>query len=76
MTALFLCSDGFLQQAIVLKMALGQFAIPLLMHNSETREIPMMLWSMYEIVGTIGPSQQAFRKLNSLFQVSHVKQTA
>lgn len=63
-TALFLCSDGFLQQDIVLKMALCQFAVPLLLPNHETREITMMLWSMRGIVRTFRPSQQAFRKLS------------
>uniref|UniRef100_A0A4W6DL09 Upregulator of cell proliferation n=1 Tax=Lates calcarifer TaxID=8187 RepID=A0A4W6DL09_LATCA len=63
-TALFLCSDSFLQQHIVLKMALCQFAIPLLVPNSETKELTMMLWSMREIVRTYRPPQQAFLKLN------------
>lgn len=62
--ALFLCSDGFLQQEIVLRMALCQFAIPLLMPNHKTREITLMLWSMREIVKTFRPSNRAFRKLN------------
>ncbi|XP_040000779.1 up-regulator of cell proliferation-like [Xiphias gladius] len=70
-TALFLCSDGFLQQAIVLKMALCQFAIPLLLHNSETREITMMLWCMREIVRAFRPSQQAFRKSNCEERLVH-----
>ncbi|KAI3352781.1 hypothetical protein L3Q82_019361 [Scortum barcoo] len=63
-TALFLCSDGFLQQDIVLKMALCQFAVPLLLPNHETREITMMLWSMREIVQSFRPSLQARRKLS------------
>nr|XP_046234324.1 up-regulator of cell proliferation-like [Scatophagus argus] len=62
--ALFLCSDSFLQQVIVLKMALCQFAIPLLLPNHETREIILMLWPMREIVKTFRPSNQAFRKLS------------
>lgn len=61
-TALFLCSDGLLQQEIVLKMSLCQFAIPLLVPNHETREITMMLWSMYDIVRKFTPSTQAFIK--------------
>lgn len=61
-TALFLCSDSFLQQDMVEKMTLCQFAVPLLLPNSETREITMMLWSMREIVRSFRPSQQAFLK--------------
>ncbi|GLD61039.1 up-regulator of cell proliferation-like protein [Lates japonicus] len=57
-------TDSFLQQHIVLKMALCQFAIPLLLPNSETKELTMMLWSMREIVRTYRPPQQAFLKLN------------
>lgn len=63
-TALFLCSDGSLQQDMVVKMALCQFAVPLLLPNYETREITMMLWTMREIVRTFRPSNQAFRKLS------------
>ncbi|XP_023277816.1 up-regulator of cell proliferation-like isoform X3 [Seriola lalandi dorsalis] len=70
-TALLLCSDSFLQQDIVLKMALCQFAVPLLLPNSETREITMMLWSMREIVRTFRPSMQAFRKLNCEERIVH-----
>ena len=63
-TALFLCSDGFLQQDMVVKMALCQFAVPLLMPNHDTREITMMLWAMREIVRTFSPSKLAFRNLS------------
>ncbi|XP_049900196.1 up-regulator of cell proliferation-like isoform X2 [Epinephelus moara] len=63
-TALFLCSDSLLQQNMVVKMALCQFAVPLLLPNYETREITMILWSLREIVQTCRPSIQAFRKFN------------
>ncbi|XP_033946622.2 up-regulator of cell proliferation-like [Pseudochaenichthys georgianus] len=63
-TALFLCSDGFLQQDMVVKMALCQFAVPLLMPNHDTREITMMLWAMREIVRTFSPSKLAFRNVS------------
>ncbi|XP_063739568.1 up-regulator of cell proliferation-like isoform X4 [Eleginops maclovinus] len=63
-TALFLCSDGFLQQDMVVKMALCQFAVPLLMPNHDTRKITMMLWSMREIVRTFSPSKRALRNLS------------
>ncbi|XP_061580833.1 up-regulator of cell proliferation-like [Cololabis saira] len=61
-TALFLCSDSFLQQDMVLKMTLCQFAVPLLLPNSETREVTMLLWPMREIVQSFRPSQHAFMK--------------
>ncbi|XP_038146469.1 up-regulator of cell proliferation-like [Cyprinodon tularosa] len=60
-TALFLCSDKFLQQKIIEKMVLCQFAVPLLLPDSETRELTMMLWSMREVVRTFKPLMQAFR---------------
>lgn len=63
-TALFLCSDSFLQQDIVLKMSLCQFAVPLLVPNSETREITMMLWSLRGIVQSFSPSMHAMKSLN------------
>lgn len=63
-TTVFLCSDSFLQQDIVLKMVHCQFAVPLLLPNSKTKEITMMLWSMREIVRTFRPSKQAFSKLS------------
>ncbi|XP_062284475.1 up-regulator of cell proliferation-like isoform X2 [Scomber scombrus] len=70
-TALFLCSDSFFQQDIVQKMSLCQFAVPLLLPNSETREITMMLWAMREIVRTFRPSKEAFRKLNCEERLVH-----
>ncbi|XP_010740134.2 up-regulator of cell proliferation [Larimichthys crocea] len=60
-TALILCSDSFLQQNIVSKMALCQFAVPLLLPNCETKEVTLMLWSMREIVRNVTPSNQARR---------------
>ncbi|XP_046900769.1 interferon-induced very large GTPase 1-like [Hypomesus transpacificus] len=49
-TALFWCSDHFLQQEIALKMSLCQFAVPLLLPNCETKPITLMLWAMRDIV--------------------------
>ncbi|XP_074487540.1 up-regulator of cell proliferation-like, partial [Sebastes fasciatus] len=63
-TALFLCSDGFLQQDIVVKMALCQFAVPLLLPDHEAREITLKLWSMRKIVRTFRRSNQTSRKLS------------
>lgn len=67
--ALLLCSDSFLQQYIVLKMALCQFAVPLLLPNYETKQITLMLWSMREIVRTFSPSNLAFRKLSCVERI-------
>lgn len=63
-TILFLCSDSFLQQTMVLKMSHCQFAVPLLLPNSRTKEITMMLWSLREIIRTFTPSKQAFQNLS------------
>lgn len=63
-TGLFLCSDKFLQQNMVGKMVC-QFAVTLLLPNTETRELTMMLWSMREIVQNFTPLQQAFRRRGS-----------
>lgn len=70
-TALFLCSDSFLQQEIAQKMSLCQFAVPLLLPNSETREITMMMWAMREIVRTFRPSKEAFRNLTCEERLVH-----
>ncbi|XP_062303186.1 interferon-induced very large GTPase 1-like isoform X1 [Osmerus eperlanus] len=49
-TALFLCSDGILQQELSLKLSLCQFAVPLLLPNPETQQCTLMLWAMRDIV--------------------------
>ncbi|XP_058868531.1 interferon-induced very large GTPase 1-like [Acipenser ruthenus] len=49
-TALFLCSDSFLQQEIMLKMSMCQFAVPLLLPNCDTNQCTLMLWAMRDIV--------------------------
>ncbi|KAM6971800.1 up-regulator of cell proliferation-like [Aplochiton taeniatus] len=49
-TAMFLCSDGFLQQEMVLKMSMCQFAVPLLLPNCETKQSTLMVWAMRDIV--------------------------
>ncbi|XP_062334779.1 interferon-induced very large GTPase 1-like isoform X2 [Osmerus eperlanus] len=49
-TALFLCSDGILQQELSLKLSLCQFAVPLLLPNPETQQSTLMLWAMRDIV--------------------------
>ncbi|KAK6324949.1 hypothetical protein J4Q44_G00042910 [Coregonus suidteri] len=54
-TALFICSDGFLQQEMALKMSMCQFAVPLLLPNCDTEQSTLMLWAMRDIVKQIRP---------------------
>ncbi|XP_035986123.1 up-regulator of cell proliferation-like [Fundulus heteroclitus] len=49
-TALFLCSDGFVQQELALKMSMCQFSVPLLLPNCDTKQSTLMLWAMRDIV--------------------------
>uniref|UniRef100_A0A3Q4G3Y5 Si:dkey-85k7.12 n=1 Tax=Neolamprologus brichardi TaxID=32507 RepID=A0A3Q4G3Y5_NEOBR len=54
-TALFLCSDGFLQQEMALKMSTCQFSVPLLLPNCDTNQCTLMLWAMRDIVKEYRP---------------------
>ncbi|KAK9978920.1 hypothetical protein ABG768_020656 [Culter alburnus] len=54
-TALFLCSDSFLQQEMILKMSMCQFAVPLLLPNNHENQITLMLWAMRGIVQQYRP---------------------
>ncbi|KAJ0067632.1 hypothetical protein NL108_008970, partial [Boleophthalmus pectinirostris] len=54
-TALFLCSDGFVQQELTLKMSMCQFAVPLLLPNPDTKQCTMMLWALRDIVKKYRP---------------------
>ncbi|CAI5669312.1 unnamed protein product [Oreochromis niloticus] len=54
-TALFLCSDGFLQQEMALKMSMCQFSVPLLLPNRDTGQCTLMLWAMRDIVKKYRP---------------------
>ncbi|KAM6949566.1 interferon-induced very large GTPase 1-like [Aplochiton taeniatus] len=58
-TALFLCSNGFLQQEIVLKMSMCQFSVPLLLPNSDQNQCTLMLWAMRDIVKKFRPHSLA-----------------
>ncbi|XP_063056433.1 up-regulator of cell proliferation-like [Engraulis encrasicolus] len=49
-TALLHCADPFLQQKMVSKMSLCQFAVPLLLPNCDTQQSTLMLWAMRDIV--------------------------
>ncbi|XP_055757049.1 up-regulator of cell proliferation-like [Salvelinus fontinalis] len=54
-TALFLCSNGFLQQEMVLKMSMCQFSVPLLLPNCDTKQCTLMIWAMRDIVKKFRP---------------------
>nr|XP_046197190.1 up-regulator of cell proliferation-like [Oncorhynchus gorbuscha] len=61
-TALFLCSDGFLQQEMVQKMSMCQFAVPLLLPNCDTKQNTLMLWALRDIVKKFSLSTQTSTK--------------
>eukprot|EP00063_Salmo_salar_P090553 XP_014065388.1 PREDICTED: up-regulator of cell proliferation-like [Salmo salar] len=61
-TALFLCSDGFLQQEMVQKMSMCQFAVPLLLPNCDTKQSTLMLWALRDIVKKFRLSSQTSTK--------------
>ncbi|XP_033466131.2 LOW QUALITY PROTEIN: up-regulator of cell proliferation-like [Epinephelus lanceolatus] len=54
-TALFLCSDAFVQQEMALKMSMCQFSVPLLLPNCDTKQCTLMLWAMRDIVKRYRP---------------------
>ncbi|XP_005939248.1 up-regulator of cell proliferation [Haplochromis burtoni] len=54
-TALFVCSDGFVQQEMALKMSMCQFSVPLLLPNCDTNQCTLMLWAMRDIVKKYRP---------------------
>ncbi|XP_027020765.2 interferon-induced very large GTPase 1-like isoform X2 [Tachysurus fulvidraco] len=54
-TALFLCSDNFLQQEIAFKMSMCQFSVPLLLPNCDTQQSMLMLWALRDIVKKYRP---------------------
>ncbi|XP_078020255.1 up-regulator of cell proliferation-like [Epinephelus lanceolatus] len=54
-TALFLCSDAFVQQEMALKMSMCQFSVPLLVPNCDTKQCTLMLWAMRDIVKRYRP---------------------
>ncbi|XP_023665093.2 up-regulator of cell proliferation-like [Paramormyrops kingsleyae] len=54
-TALFLCSNGLLQQEMALKMSVCQFSVPLLLPNCDTQQCTLMLWALRDIVKSYRP---------------------
>ncbi|TFJ99733.1 ER membrane protein complex subunit 4 [Platysternon megacephalum] len=79
--AVLLCSDSFLQQEILSKMSVCQFALPLLLPALDTPKCTLMLWAMRDIVRKWRPHSLAesrgFREeslvLTSLPTVSFVR---
>ncbi|XP_063060755.1 interferon-induced very large GTPase 1-like [Engraulis encrasicolus] len=51
-TAIFHCSDPFLQQTLCSKMSQCQLAVPLLLPNCDTQQSTLMVWAMRDIVKT------------------------
>nr|DBA18980.1 TPA: hypothetical protein GDO54_014869 [Pyxicephalus adspersus] len=56
------CSDSFLQQEIVTKMSMCQFALPLLLPAGQGLDITFMLWAMRDIVKRWRPQSLAYIK--------------
>ncbi|XP_063043723.1 up-regulator of cell proliferation [Engraulis encrasicolus] len=54
-TALFLCSDGFFQQEMALKMSMCQFSVPLLLPSLHKNQPMLMLWALRDIVKKFRP---------------------
>ncbi|XP_050812614.1 interferon-induced very large GTPase 1-like [Gopherus flavomarginatus] len=79
--AVLLCSDSFLQQEILSKMSMCQFALPLLLPALHTPKCTLMLWAMRDIVRKWRPHSLAesrgFREeslvLTSLPTISFVR---
>ncbi|TFJ96599.1 aspartate ammonia-lyase [Platysternon megacephalum] len=57
--AILLCSDSFLQQEILSKMSMCQFALPLLLPAINTPKCTLMLWAMRDIVRKWRPQSLA-----------------
>uniref|UniRef100_A0A672FFC1 Si:dkey-85k7.12 n=1 Tax=Salarias fasciatus TaxID=181472 RepID=A0A672FFC1_SALFA len=54
-TALFLCSDGFVQQELALKMSMCQFSVPLLLPDCDKNQSTLMVWALTDIVKKYRP---------------------
>ncbi|XP_029382837.1 up-regulator of cell proliferation [Echeneis naucrates] len=54
-TALFLCSDAFVQQEMALKMSMCQFSVPLLLPDCDTQQCTLLLWALRDIVKKYRP---------------------
>ncbi|XP_062849382.1 interferon-induced very large GTPase 1 [Trichomycterus rosablanca] len=58
-TALFHCSDSFLQQEISFKMSMCQFSVPLILPHCDKQQCMLMLWAMRDIVKKFRPHSLA-----------------
>ncbi|XP_069840737.1 up-regulator of cell proliferation-like [Dendropsophus ebraccatus] len=56
------CSDSFLQQEIITKMSMCQFAVPLLLPPGDGSDFTFMLWAMRDIVKKWRPESLADSK--------------
>ncbi|XP_073491936.1 interferon-induced very large GTPase 1-like [Aquarana catesbeiana] len=56
------CSDSFLQQEIVTKLSMCQFAVPLLLPSGDGSQCTLMLWAMRDIVKKWRPQSLADSK--------------
>ncbi|KAM4697665.1 LOW QUALITY PROTEIN: interferon-induced very large GTPase 1-like [Rhinophrynus dorsalis] len=56
------CSDSFLQQIILSKMCMCQFAVPLLLPVGDSSHCTLMLWAMRDVVKRWGPQTIAQSK--------------
>uniref|UniRef100_A0A672GEU0 Si:dkey-85k7.12 n=1 Tax=Salarias fasciatus TaxID=181472 RepID=A0A672GEU0_SALFA len=54
-TVLFLCSDGFVQQELALKMSMCQFSVPLLLPDCDKNQSTLMVWALRDIVKKYRP---------------------
>ncbi|XP_029943677.1 interferon-induced very large GTPase 1-like isoform X2 [Salarias fasciatus] len=54
-TALFLCSDGFVQQELALKMSMCQFSVPLLLPDCDKNQSTLMVRALRDIVKKYRP---------------------
>ncbi|XP_059933271.1 up-regulator of cell proliferation-like isoform X1 [Gadus macrocephalus] len=69
-TALFLCSNGLLQQEMAVKMSMCQFGLPLLLPDCGTQNHTLMLWALRGIVKKYRP--QALSDTKSFIERSIV----
>ncbi|XP_036405229.1 up-regulator of cell proliferation-like [Megalops cyprinoides] len=64
-TAILLCSDNFLQQELVVKMSMCQFAVPLLLPHCDKQKCTLMLWAMRGVVKKFRPHSLAYPKAST-----------
>ncbi|KAJ8377285.1 hypothetical protein AAFF_G00261340, partial [Aldrovandia affinis] len=60
LTAVFLCSDGFLQQEMVLKMSMCQFSVPLLLPKGDAQQLGSSSLSKSQILNQVLSNPQQY----------------